>query len=60
MINITPKIKDKHGSFDMGDVVAVINADQWKRLHDLAHGNIKLQRFMIDLLNNDDLYKTIA
>ena len=55
--NITPLIKDKHINFDMGEVVAVITAEQWAKLHDLAHINLALQGLMLDLLNNDDLYK---
>lgn len=55
--NITPLIKDKHINFDMGKVVAVITAEQWAKLHDLAHNNLALQGLMLDLLNNDDLYK---
>lgn len=57
MTNITPKIIDKHGTFDMSRVVAVINDEQWRELHELAYGNLKLQKLMLDLLSNDDLYK---
>lgn len=55
--NITPIIQDKHINFDMGKVVAVITADQWAKLHDLAQNNYALQGLMLDLLNNDDYYK---
>lgn len=56
-MTITPKIKDKYGTFDMGDVVAVITTKQWEELHRLALGNPKLQAFMLGLLDNDDLFK---
>lgn len=56
-------IKDKHGTLDVSDAVAVINRKQWVTLCKLAQFNAikyndnSIRDFMLDLLGNDDIFK---
>lgn len=55
-MSVLPVIKDMHGTFDMSDVVAVINRKQWEELCRLAMFNQSLKEWTISLLGNDELF----
>lgn len=52
-------VAEKHAHFNMSNVVAVINAEQWQELCRLAYGNEKLKAFMLDILGNDDIFNGV-